>query len=131
MKRILLLLLPLAVACSQPENEGYLNEPTYTFGAKTQAPEEKPEEKKKPKFSFWDAEMFMSRRCDEINQTLVKKAAVRWDDGTTLYAFMSVAENGSICVSMVSEHKLEVLAADCGGDEKIDDWNYMIATQGL
>jgi hypothetical protein len=124
MKNILFLLLPLAFACSQ-------SEPTHKPEKRVKREVYTPTEREPLKFSFWDAEMFMTNRCSKINQTLVKKATVKWDDGTTLYAFLSVAEGGYVCISMISEHKLEILAADCGGDEKVDEWNRMIATQGL
>ena len=124
MKTILFLLLPLAFACSQ-------SEPTPTPKKRVKREVYTPTQREPLKFSFFDAEMLMTRRCSQINQTLVKKATVKWDDGTMLYVFLSVAEGGRVCISMISEHKLEVLAADCGGDEKVDQWNNMIATQGL
>ena len=65
----------------------------------------------------------MQNRCDNIGQTLMRTKTIDFD-GTTLYAFMSVAENGMVCVSTISEHKLEVLAVDCGEAQmKINQWN--------
>ena len=38
--------------------------------------------------------------------------------------FMSVAENGYVCIGTVSENALEILAVDCGPSErKIQEWN--------
>jgi hypothetical protein len=75
------------------------------------------------KVTFSEAESFMLERCNNINQTLMKKKTVTIN-GTKLYMFMSVAENGQACISSISEHKLEVLAADCGEVyTKIEQWN--------
>ena len=53
----------------------------------------------------------------------MKKKSVIFN-GTILYMFLSVAENGYVCISSVSENALEVLAADCGPSEiKIEEWN--------
>ena len=76
-----------------------------------------------PTVSFAEAEAFMQNRCDAVNQTLVRKMRTRFD-GTTVYLFMSVAEDGTVCVSSVSEYALEVLAADCGSlERKLEEWN--------
>ena len=76
-----------------------------------------------PNVTFDDARDFMQNRCDNIGQTLMKTKTIDFN-GTTLYAFMSVGENGMVCVSTISEHKLEVLAADCGEAQmKINQWN--------
>ena len=73
--------------------------------------------------SYSQAEAFMENRCNEIGQTLMKSKTVNFK-GTKLYMFLSVAENGYVCISSVSENALEVLAADCGPSEvKIEEWN--------
>ena len=65
----------------------------------------------------------MQDRCKTINQTLMKKKTVNFD-GTKLFMFLSVAENGYVCISTVSENVLEILAADCGPQErKMQEWN--------
>jgi hypothetical protein len=75
------------------------------------------------KVTFSEAEAFMQNRCNSTNQTLMKKKSVNFN-GTKLYMFLSVAENGYVCISSVSENALEVLAADCGPSEiKIEEWN--------
>lgn len=75
------------------------------------------------KVTFSEAETFMLERCNNINQTLMKKKTVTLN-GTKLYMFMSVAEDGQACISSISENKLEVLAADCGEVyTKIEQWN--------
>jgi hypothetical protein len=75
------------------------------------------------KVTSYEAEAFMQDRCKTINQTLMKKKTVNFD-GTKLFMFMSVAENGYVCISTVSENALEILAADCGPSErKIQEWN--------
>jgi hypothetical protein len=77
------------------------------------------------KVTFSEAESFMQKRCNETNQTLMKKKSVNVD-GTKLFMFLSVAENGYVCISSVSEFALEVLATDCGpSDIKIEEWNAM------
>ena len=38
--------------------------------------------------------------------------------------FLSVAVNGYVCISTITDFKLEVLATDCGRSElKIRQWN--------
>lgn len=75
------------------------------------------------KVTLSQAQAFMQNRCDNIGQTLMRTKTIDFD-GTTLYAFMSVAENGMVCISTISEHKLEVLVADCGEAQmKINQWN--------
>ena len=75
------------------------------------------------KVTFYEAEAFMQNRCDGINQTLMKKKSINLN-GTKLFMFMSVAENGYVCISTVSEIALEILATDCGPSErKIQEWN--------
>ena len=73
--------------------------------------------------TFSEAEEFMQQRCNAVNQTLMKKKSVVFN-GTKLYMFLSVAQDGQACISSVSEYKLEVLAADCGeAMVKIQQWN--------
>lgn len=75
------------------------------------------------KVTFEEAESFMLQRCNAVNQTLMKKKMVTFN-GTKLYMFLSVAQDGQACISSVSENKLEVLAADCGEvTVKIQQWN--------
>lgn len=76
-----------------------------------------------PKVTLEEAKAFMQQRCNAINQTLMRYKTVDFN-GSTMYVFMSVAQDGSVCISSVSEYKLEVLAADCGHvDVKIEQWN--------
>ena len=75
------------------------------------------------KVTFNEAHSFMQNRCNSIGQTLMRSKSVNFN-GTQLYMFLSVAENGDACISSVSENKLEVLAVDCGSPEmKVSDWN--------
>lgn len=75
------------------------------------------------KITFSEAEAFMKVRCNEVNQTLMKKKSVVFN-GTKLYMFLSVARDGQACISSISENKLEVFAADCGeAMVKIQQWN--------
>ena len=75
------------------------------------------------KVTSYEAEAFMQDRCKTINQTLLKKKTVNFD-GTKLFLFLSVAENGYVCISTVSENALEILAVGCGPSErKIQEWN--------
>ena len=50
----------------------------------------------------------MLERCEKINQTLMKKKSVFFD-GTKIYMFLSVAEDGYVCISSISENALELL----------------------
>lgn len=73
--------------------------------------------------TFSEAKNFMQNRCNDINQTLTNSKTTNFN-GTKLYMFMSVAENGYVCISTISEHKLDVMASDCGRAElKISQWN--------
>ena len=73
--------------------------------------------------SYSQAETFMEKRCMEIGQKLMK-GKTAYFNSTKLYMFLSVAENGYVCVSIISENALEILAADCGSAEiKIEEWN--------
>lgn len=77
----------------------------------------------KTKVTFSEAEEFMQQRCNAVNQTLMKKKSVVFN-GTKLYMFLSVAQDGQACISSICENRLEVLAADCGeAMVKIQQWN--------
>ena len=53
----------------------------------------------------------------------MKKKSISYN-GTEIYMFLSVAENGYVGISSISEIALELLAADCGpSDRKIQEWN--------
>ncbi len=73
--------------------------------------------------SYSQAESFMQKQCRDVGQTLTNGKTVYFN-GSKLYMFLSVAENGYVCISSVSEYSLEILAADCGPSEiKIEQWN--------
>lgn len=119
------LFLFISAACLLISCNEVVDEQESVFAPFTVTPnaEELPVEKNTPTVSFADAEAFMQNRCNSINQTLVRKMRTRFD-GTTVYLFMSVSEDGTVCVSSVSEYALEVLAADCGSLEtKLEEWN--------
>ena len=84
---------------------------------------------KNVKVSLKDAEVFMQKRCKTINQALVRKKTVNFN-GTKLFMFMTVGENGNVCISTISENALEILAADCGTlRTKIKQWNDVIGIE--
>jgi hypothetical protein len=73
--------------------------------------------------TYAQAEAFMRKRCREVRQTLMRSKTVYFK-GTKLYMFLTVAKNGYVCISSISENALEVLASDCGSSEiKIEQWN--------
>jgi len=73
--------------------------------------------------TFDEAKQFMRTRLSNVNQTLMASKTVVFD-GKKVYMFMSVAEDGSTCISGVSEFRLEVMSTDCGNTEmKIQEWN--------
>ena len=75
------------------------------------------------KVSFSQAETFMSNRCKKINQKLMKGKESEMN-GIKIYAFMSVAQNGMTCISLISENKLEILSSDCGNTQrKMNEFN--------
>ena len=80
--------------------------------------------KLKPKtISLEEATIFMRERCRNINQKLQRTKSVNYE-GTILHLFLSVASDGSVCISAISELKLEVLSANCGNlYNKIEEWN--------
>ena len=80
--------------------------------------------KLKPKtISLEEATTFMRERCRNINQKLQRTKSVNYE-GTILHLFLSVASDGSVCISAISELKLEVLSANCGNlYNKIEEWN--------
>lgn len=75
------------------------------------------------KVSFSEAETFMRDRCKKTNQTLMKGKESEMN-GIKIYAFMSVAQNGMTCISIISENKLELINSDCGNTQKkINEFN--------
>lgn len=75
------------------------------------------------KITFDEAKHFMETRLSNVNQTLMASKTVFFD-GKKVYMFMSVAEDGSTCISGISEFQLEVMSTDCGNTEmKIQEWN--------
>ena len=108
---VLLLAIMLVFSCSDSKKE----EESSNSNSGSQA--------KIEKITFNQAEEFMLERTKNLNQTLMKKKSVNFD-GTKIYMFLSVAENGYVCISSISENALQLLAADCGTYErKIQDWN--------
>jgi len=81
-------------------------------------------EKLKPKtISLEEASIFMRERCKNVNQELQRTKSVNFE-GTVLHLFLSVASDGSVCISAISELKLEVLSVNCGNlYNKIEEWN--------
>lgn len=75
------------------------------------------------KVTFEEATQFMKNRLSDVDQTLMASKMVLFD-GKKIYMFMSVAKDGSTCISAVSEFQLSVLNTDCGNtDVKIQEWN--------
>lgn len=75
------------------------------------------------KITFSEARSFMRERLSNVNQTLMDSKTTSFD-GKTIYMFLSVTENGTVCVSGVSEFALEVIASDCGDVYiKTEEWN--------
>ena len=74
--------------------------------------------------AFSTAMSLIQNNCRGSNQELVKYMAVKTDD-KLIFMFMSVAENGMVCISGVSEIKPdEILSADCGNaDVKMAEWD--------
>ncbi len=91
--------------------------------------------KVKPKtYTFDEANRFMKSRCRKTNHTILKTHSYTFE-GTVVYCFLTcnsdmldpykrvAPKNQSVCISMISEKKLEVIAADCGSqDRKLRDW---------
>lgn len=77
---------------------------------------EKPDSKI-TKVSFSQAETFMKDKCKKTNQTLMKGKESEMN-GIKIYAFMSVAQNGMACISIISENELALIKSDCGNSKR-------------
>jgi hypothetical protein len=143
MKRIIFLLLPLAVACSQPEKESAEDEAKRKDVERMYQQVEKQNEairlenKEREEWisnyriSLYSAELFMTRRCERLNHTLVKKGTVKLEDGSTFYVFLSVYGE-YLCISVVSDRELDILSADCGPQGRmVDRWTRILTTQSF
>ena len=70
-----------------------------------------------------EAQNFMESTCRKTNQTLMRTKTTHFN-GIKLYMFLSVARNGYVCISTISENALEIVATDCGPTEiKVEQWN--------
>ena len=75
--------------------------------------------------SFENAKNFMKKRCENISQEYLDGYETQFD-GVKTYLFLT--RNGEkYCSSLVSDRKLEVLAADCGGIEKKVEFEKIIS----
>ena len=144
MKRIIFLLLPLAVACSQPKKESAEDEAKRRDvermyqqveeqgEATARENREREEAFANLKVSFFQAEMFMTRQLKQINEMLLKTATVKLEDGSTFYVFLSLTSYGRLCISVVSDAKCEVLASECGTEGRMyARWDRIITTQSF
>ena len=66
----------------------------------------------------------MKKRCKNINQSYVKGKAVTLPEGG-VYVFLTrgIRNPNKFCVSMVNTHKLDVQAVNCGGSEKVEEFD--------
>lgn len=77
--------------------------------------------------SYTQAKSFMQNRCNEIGRTLMDGKTIYFNKSKLFY-FLTVAENGYVCISAVPERSLEVLVEDCGPFElKMEQWNALIS----
>ena len=84
--------------------------------------------------TFNEATDFMRERCKNIDQTLMKTHKVEIDDGRFLYVFLSYNNgiNGILCVSVINDISLELLASDCGPAEtKMQEWEELLYSTNL
>jgi hypothetical protein len=67
---------------------------------------------------------FMKNRCNNINQQLVKYQVTKINNAL-VFLFMTVAPNGEVCISGISEYNTnEIISSDCGSAEsKSADWD--------
>jgi hypothetical protein len=75
------------------------------------------------KKAFGDAISLMRVNCRGSNQDLARYMATKVN-GTVVFMFMSVAQNGMVCITGISElNPNEILSTDCGeANEKIAEW---------
>jgi hypothetical protein len=73
-----------------------------------------------------DAFGFMYERCSKIGQEIIGQNVTK-NDGSYLYYFMSAPlDRSSICISVISEHKLEIISTNCGDPyDKQEQWKYI------
>ena len=74
------------------------------------------------KVTFEQARSFMTERCNTIGQTLVDaKSSDAYQIKT--FVFLSRGDDGMMCISLISENELELLATNCGTmEEKMSEW---------
>ena len=111
-----LILLALVGLSTTEINEKPIGVSVIKYFDNTFNNKEKPDSKI-TKVSFSQAETFMKDRCKKINQTLMKGKESEMN-GIKIYAFMSVAQNGMLCISIISENKLELISSDCGNTQR-------------
>jgi len=70
-----------------------------------------------------EAISFMKKRCNNVNQQLVKYQVTKINNAI-IFLFMSVAPNGEVCISGISEYNTnEIISSDCGSAEpNSEDW---------
>ncbi len=74
------------------------------------------------KVSFADADAFMQARLKELGHAFIDRRE-KIIEGETYYLFLSVPQNGYLCVSTMSEYELKVIASDCNlYDIKMAQW---------
>ena len=74
--------------------------------------------------AFQTAISLIKRNCRGSNQELAKYMATKVN-GVVVFMFMSVAQNGMVCISAISEiNPNEILGADCGETyAKMAEWD--------
>ncbi len=73
-----------------------------------------------------EADEFMKSRLEQSGQFIVSKMVYNFN-GTLMYCYLSTGPGNLFCISSITEHKLEVLATDCGSETvKVKDWEELM-----
>lgn len=77
--------------------------------------------------SFSEAKAFMINRCKNINQIYIDGIEANFN-GTKMYAFLTKSADYKVkyCSSVMNTKELKLLAADCGGIEKVNQFSVLL-----
>jgi chromosome segregation ATPase len=108
----------------EPISNTQLNEESIESVNKSKSKADSNEKDKKSTsssyISFSSAERFVYKRIGEMNGSMLD-GYTNTTMGSDIHVFL-VSIDGSACVIAVSEYALDVLASDCGGEEKIREY---------
>jgi len=70
-----------------------------------------------------EATLLASKHAEGAGQTLMKSKTQTFN-GSKLFTFMSVAQNGWVCIFSIADYSEDILGINCGPSEsQMDAWN--------